>query len=75
MKTDSSDAFVDSLVSLMSKSDPALLLKLQKKIEEFEQNRPRVYSNLKSEKQRPLIQFFNVTKIAVSSDDDYGKVY
>ncbi|CAH1391547.1 unnamed protein product [Nezara viridula] len=69
-QTDSSDAFVDSLVSLMSKSDPALLLKLQKRIEEFEQTRPKTYRNFRAEKPRPLIQFFNVTKISVSSDDD-----
>nr|XP_014287228.1 uncharacterized protein LOC106687712 isoform X2 [Halyomorpha halys] len=73
-QTDSSDTFVDSLVSLMSKSDPALLLKLQKRIEEFEQTRSnKVYRNFRPEKQRPLIQFFNVTKISVSSEDDDDK--
>lgn len=59
------DYFIDSLVKTMTNSDPEMLLKLRERIRKFEGDKTDVVhrSCSKSGDIRPLIQFFNVTRI------------
>lgn len=80
------DAFIDSLVGMMSKSDPSLLLRLQDRLKKFQDKHyvssvKRTRSSPDNGRRRllsdrtPLIQFFNVTRISVGlpdEDDDLG---